>query len=84
MPPWDARKVRSLRKHMGLSQEELAGELGTRQQTISEWETGRYRPRGVSAKLLTIVAERAEFEYGQRGPENEKGEAERRMRGVDD
>ncbi len=49
---------------MGMSQEELAEELGTRQQTISEWETGRYRPRGASARLLTIVAERAELEYG--------------------
>jgi DNA-binding transcriptional regulator YiaG len=63
-PPWDARAVRALRRHMKLSQEELAAELGTRQQTVSEWETGRYRPRGASARLLAIIAERAEFEYG--------------------
>jgi len=65
---WDAGNVRALRRHMGLSQEELAGELGTRQQTVSEWETGRYRPRGTSARLLTIVAERAGFEYRVSGP----------------
>jgi DNA-binding transcriptional regulator YiaG len=35
-----------------------------RQQTISEWETGAYQPRGASAKLLTVVAERAEQPYG--------------------
>ena len=70
--PWDAPRVRSLRRHLGFSQEELAEEMGTRQQTISEWETGRYRPRGASARLLTIVAERAEFRYGQAEERNEK------------
>ncbi|MBI3967911.1 MAG: hypothetical protein HY329_19915 [Chloroflexi bacterium] len=34
-----------------------------RQQTVSEWETGQYRPRGASARLLTLIAERAGFEY---------------------
>ena len=48
---------------MGLTQKGLANELGTRQQTISEWETGMYRPRGASARLLTIIAERATFSY---------------------
>lgn len=52
-----------MRKHMGLTQQELANELGTRQQTISEWETGMYRPRGASSTLLTIIAERSAFEY---------------------
>jgi len=61
---WDAPRVRALRRHMNLSQEELAAELGTRQQTVSEWETGCYQPRGASSTLLTIIAERAEFEYG--------------------
>ncbi len=48
---------------MGLTQHELAERLGTRQQTISEWETGMYKPRGTSVTLLSIVAERAKFEY---------------------
>ena len=62
-PAWDSVKVRALRRYMGLSQDEMAGELGTRQQTISEWETGQYRPRGASAKLLSIVAESTGFAY---------------------
>ena len=49
---------------MGLTQQQLSEELGTRQQTISEWETGMYRPRGASHTLLNMVAERAGFEYG--------------------
>ena len=46
-----------------LTQQQLADELGTRQQTISEWETGMYRPRGASSRLLSIIAERASFSY---------------------
>jgi DNA-binding transcriptional regulator YiaG len=62
-PSWDAESVLALRRHMGLTQQELAAELGTRQQTISEWETGMYRPRGLSDRLLSMVAERAGFAY---------------------
>ena len=61
---WDAGKVRALRKHLNLTQTQLAEELGTRQATISEWEHGLYQPRGASAKLLNLVAERAGFDYG--------------------
>lgn len=60
---WDGRRVRALREYLGVSQDALAGELGTRQQTVSEWETGQYAPRGASATLLGIIAERAGFEY---------------------
>ena len=63
-PSWSADRVRALRRHMGLTQQQLSEELGTRQQTISEWETGMYRPRGASHTLLNMVAERAGFEYG--------------------
>jgi DNA-binding transcriptional regulator YiaG len=60
---WDKTQVKALRSHMGLTQSEMADEMGVRQQTISEWETGMYKPRGSSSKLLTIIAERANFEY---------------------
>ncbi len=66
-PSWDSSTVRALRRHLGLSQEGLARELGSRQQTVSEWETGLYRPRGTSSRLLSIIAERAGFEYGAKG-----------------
>jgi DNA-binding transcriptional regulator YiaG len=61
---WNAGGVKALRRHLGLSQQELAEELGTRQQTISEWETGVYQPRGMSERLLGIIAERSSFSYG--------------------
>lgn len=63
---WDGPGIRSLRRHMRLTQSKMAEELGTRQQTISEWETGMYRPRGTSATLLTLVAERSGFKYTPR------------------
>jgi DNA-binding transcriptional regulator YiaG len=56
---WDAETVRALRQRLGLSQRGLAEALGVRQQTVSEWETGAYRPRGASARMLRLVAEQA-------------------------
>jgi DNA-binding transcriptional regulator YiaG len=64
---WDAGRIHDLRAHLGLTQEKMAEEMGTRQQTISEWETGQYRPRGASAQLLTLIAERAGFVYRTAG-----------------
>ena len=64
-PPieWNASTIKALREHLHMTQAELAEVLGTRQQTISEWEVSMYKPRGGMARLLSLVAERAEFEY---------------------
>lgn len=72
-PVWDAASVRGLRRHLVLTQEQLAAELGVRQQTVSDWETGAYRPRGASSRLLALVAERAGYPY--RVHEDEDGDA---------
>jgi DNA-binding transcriptional regulator YiaG len=68
---WSKEEVRALRQHLNLTQAKLAEELGTRQQTISEWENGMYRPRGASATLLSIVAERSGFSYKPRKKHDE-------------
>ena len=60
---WSKERVHALRRHLGLTQMKLAQELGIRQQTISDWEKGIYQPRGASATLLTIIAERSSFKY---------------------
>jgi len=60
---WDRQNIIALRRHLGITQSEMAAQLGTRQQTISEWEIGMYKPRGMSATLLNIVAERSRFKY---------------------
>jgi DNA-binding transcriptional regulator YiaG len=60
---WNRQSIQALRRHMGLTQRELSERLGTRQQTVSEWETGMYQPRGASATLLSMIAEQARFRY---------------------
>jgi DNA-binding transcriptional regulator YiaG len=69
---WDSRQIQALRRHLGLTQQEFSRHLGTRQQTISEWETGVYQPRGASATLLSIIAERAGFRYEAARPEQHR------------
>jgi DNA-binding transcriptional regulator YiaG len=60
---WDCERVKALRQHLRLTQSKMAEQLGTRQQTISEWEIGLYQPRGTSTTLLSIIAERSAFIY---------------------
>ena len=45
---WDSRRVKELRRRLGLSQQAMAYELGVRQQTVSDWEQDVYAPRGAS------------------------------------
>ena len=60
---WQADNIRALRTHLGLSQTALSRELGIRQQTISEWETGMYAPRGASVTILTLLAVSSNFPF---------------------
>jgi DNA-binding XRE family transcriptional regulator len=60
---WNGELIKALREYMGLTQREMADELGVRQQTISEWETGAYEPKRSTSKYLSLVAERAGFTY---------------------
>ena len=69
---WDSNRVHALRRHLGLTQSELSERMGTRQQTISEWDTGMYEPRGTSSTLLSIIAEQAKFEYQAIPPKSPK------------
>ena len=81
---WNAAAIRRLRAHLGLTQAELADELNTRQQTISEWERGAYRPRGPSARLLTRVAEDVSFAYEPGAPSTAQSTARSTPRGSDE
>lgn len=60
---WGADDIRALRRHLGVTQEELSERLGMRQQTVSEWEVGKHRPRGASVTLLNVIAESVGFGY---------------------
>ncbi len=65
---WNADNIRALRHHLDMSQQQMSEELGIRQQTVSDWELGYHRPRGGMARLLTLVAERADFTYRTNPP----------------
>ena len=58
---WDGERVQALRRWLQASQADLAERLGTRQQTVSEWETGSSQPRRMSRRLLGIVAEESGY-----------------------
>lgn len=60
---WDAVRVKALRAFLGMTQQMFANELGVRQQTVSEWEKGIYRPRGATVTLLNLIAERVGFKH---------------------
>ncbi|NQW20466.1 MAG: helix-turn-helix transcriptional regulator [Chloroflexi bacterium] len=60
---WQADNIRALRTHLGLSQTALSREIGIRQQTISEWETAMYAPRGASVTILTLLAVSSSFQF---------------------
>jgi DNA-binding transcriptional regulator YiaG len=59
---WNKAAIRALRKHMGLTQEKFAQELGVRRQTVSEWENGVYEPDRSTAKHLALISQQRQFE----------------------
>ncbi|HEU5013799.1 MAG TPA: helix-turn-helix transcriptional regulator [Roseiflexaceae bacterium] len=72
---WDKEQIRALRQHLGKTQREMADELEVRQQTISEWETGAHNPHRSTKKVLSMIAEQAQFTYdpaAQPGDDSEK------------
>lgn len=81
---WDGERVRELRRWLQDSQTELAERLGTRQQTVSEWETGTSQPRRMSRRLLGMVAEESGY-YSAEVPVDRasSGEGDERSAGPD-
>jgi len=44
--------VASLRARLGLSQEKFAEKLGVSVSSVTKWETGHHKPRGLSLRAL--------------------------------
>jgi DNA-binding XRE family transcriptional regulator len=58
---WLPEDIRNVRKRFRLSQRELSYVLGSLQQTISEWETGKFLP----GKAYCFVLDQAEAELSR-------------------
>lgn len=54
---WDAEKIKAGRRAFQITQYDLAEELGTNQQLISEWERGLRKPGRAYQKLLSVAFE---------------------------
>ena len=52
-----AEKIKSLREKLGLSQNELAARCGVTVRSVSAYETGRAKPRGVTLHKLAAALE---------------------------
>lgn len=66
---WDTRQgvlrrngvgVLELRKKLGMTQEQLARELGVTVGTVNRWENGRFRPSPLAIRGLERLADRAD------------------------
>jgi len=51
-----ARQIRSLRKKIGISQEELAVLVGVNRATVSKWEGGKFEPNEEKVRQLAALA----------------------------
>jgi len=58
-------EVRQLRETLGLTQPELAEELGVHPITISRWEREKARVPTAAARLLTILAKAKSSKRGR-------------------
>ena len=52
-------QIRTLRKQLELTQQELADLIAAQRVTVARWETGTSRPTGAYLKLLRELQEKA-------------------------
>ncbi len=52
-----ARKVRSVRRRLGLTQEDLARRLGVARATVTRWENGTRRPSRIATLAFRSALE---------------------------
>lgn len=57
----DPQRIREYRKELGVSQTELAEQLGVRQATVSDWEKGKIAPSPLAASKLSELLAKMEL-----------------------
>lgn len=69
-PFWElGQRIKTLRKHQDLTQQEFAARLGVTQPTVHRWEKGAFEPDPDTLKVLSEMAgvTVSEFRYGPGG-----------------
>lgn len=64
------RQIKALRKKLGLTQAELARQLGVNRAAVNQWEHGKQNPLPMAVKFLRLLEE-----LHERGIDYEKKEA---------
>jgi putative transcriptional regulator len=54
------RYIKSLRKQLGLSQEELAQKLGVSFTSVNRWENGQTKPSKLARRQIDILCKKCE------------------------
>ncbi len=57
--PMKGEELRRLRKRMGLTQAQLAVELGSTENTVARWERNEMKVNEQAARLMRTIATRA-------------------------
>ena len=70
---YNARRIKALRRRIGIAPERLAQLLNVEPRTVRQWEDGRTRPRGSALRLLELLE--------RKGPEALLPEPQRRPDG---
>ena len=56
----DGAEIRTLRKQLGLTQEEFAHEIGVTFATVNRWENKKSEPSRLALKMLAALDQKAE------------------------
>lgn len=54
------KHIKSLRKQLGLSQEELAQKLGVSFTSVNRWENGQTKPSKMARRQIDILCKKSE------------------------
>jgi DNA-binding transcriptional regulator YiaG len=50
------REIKKLRKDLGITQQQLADQIGAARESVARWEAGIHPPRGANLKQLRELA----------------------------
>ena len=59
------KQVKNLRKKLGLTQSELARELGVGRSAVNNWERGNQKPLPMAVKFMKLLLQLKEEGYEQ-------------------